>query len=55
VENKLSENCASLIEDARFILIEGMAHNMPEDIIPKLVSEMTSHMGAVETTQLAMR
>lgn len=46
---------ASLIEDARFILIEGMAHNMPEDIIPKLVSEMTSHMGAVETTQLATR
>ena len=46
---------ASLIEDARFILIEGMAHNMPEDIIPKLVSEMTRHMGAVETTQLATR
>ena len=46
---------ASLIEDARFLLIEGMAHNMPEDIIPKLVSEMTSHMGAVETTQLATR
>ena len=46
---------ASLIEDARFMLIEGMAHNMPEDIIPKLVSEMTSHMGAVETTQLATR
>ena len=46
---------ASLIEDARFLLIEGMAHNMPEDIIPQLVSEMTSHMGAVETTQLATR
>ena len=46
---------ASLIEDARFLLIEGMAHNMPEDIIPKLVSEMHSHMGAVETTQLATR
>jgi len=46
---------ASLIEDARFLLIEGMAHNMPEDIIPKLVSEMTNHMGAVETTQLATR
>ena len=41
---------ASLIEDARFLLIEGMAHNMPEDIIPTLVSEMTRHMGAVETT-----
>ena len=46
---------ASLIEYARFLLIEGMAHNMPEDIIPKLVSEMHSHMGAVETTQLATR
>ena len=46
---------ASLIEDARFLLIEGMAHNMPEDIIPTLVSEMTRHMGAVETTKLATR
>jgi len=46
---------ASLIKDARFLLIEGMAHNMPEDIIPKLVNEMHSHMGAVETTQLATR
>ena len=46
---------ASLIEDSRFLLIEGMAHNMPEDIIPTLVSEMTRHMGAAETTKLATR
>ena len=44
---------ASLIQDAQFLLIKGMAHNMPEDIIPKLVTEMASHMGAVEITNLA--
>ena len=39
---------ASLIPDSRFLLIEGMEHNMPEDIIPLLVDEMTDHMDAVE-------
>ena len=46
---------ASLIEDSRFLLIEGMAHDMPEDIIPLLVDEMTGHMDAVEAGALANR
>jgi pimeloyl-ACP methyl ester carboxylesterase len=46
---------ASLIPDSRFLLIEGMAHDMPEDIIPLLVDEMTSHMDAVEAGALATR
>ena len=46
---------ASLIPDSRFLLIEGMAHDMPEDIIPLLVDEMTGHMDAVEAGALATR
>lgn len=46
---------ASLIPDSRFLLIEGMAHDMPEDIIPLLVDEMTRHMDAVEAGVLATR
>ena len=46
---------ASLIPDSRFLLIEGMEHNMPEDIIPLLVDEMTGHMDAVEAGALATR
>ena len=44
---------ASLIQDSRFLLIEGMAHNMPEDIIPILVNKMTAHMDAVEAQKVA--
>lgn len=46
---------ASLVENSRFLLIEGMAHDMPEDIIPLLVTEMTGHMDAVEAGALATR
>ena len=46
---------ASLIQESRFLLIEGMAHNMPEDIIPLLVDEMTGHMDAVEAGAFATR
>ena len=46
---------ASLIEDSRFLLIEGMAHNMPEDVIPILVSVMTAHMNRAEGRPVAAR
>ena len=46
---------ASLIQESRFLLIEGMAHNMPGDIIPLLVDKMTGHMDAVEAGALATR
>ena len=46
---------ASLIPDSYFLLIEGMEHNMPGDIIPLLVDEMTGHMDAVEASALATR
>ena len=46
---------ASMIPDSSFLLIEGMAHDMPENIIPLLVDEMTGHMDAVEAGALATR
>ena len=46
---------ASLIPDSRFLVVQGMAHDMPEDIIPLLVDEMTDHMDAVEAGALATR
>ena len=46
---------ASLIQESRFLLIEGMAHNVPEDVIPLLVDEMAGHMDAVEAAALATR
>ncbi|MEK9624862.1 MAG: alpha/beta fold hydrolase [Halieaceae bacterium] len=49
------EHTASLIAGSRFLLIEGMAHNMPEDVIPVLVSEMTAHMDRAEGRPVAAR
>jgi pimeloyl-ACP methyl ester carboxylesterase len=46
---------ASLIQDSRFLLIEGMAHNMPDEVIPLLVSEMTAHMNTVEAVGLSIQ
>ena len=47
------EHTASLIAGSRFLLIEGMAHNMPEDVIQLLVSEMTTHMDGTEGRPVA--
>ena len=49
------EHTASLIAGSRFLLIEGMAHNMPEDVIQLLVSEMTTHMDRTEGGPVAAR
>jgi pimeloyl-ACP methyl ester carboxylesterase len=47
------EHTASLIKGSTFRLFAGMAHDMPEDIIPLLVTEMTAHMNRVEAGTLA--
>jgi len=47
------EHTASLIKGSSFRLFAGMAHDMPEDIIPLLVTEMTTHMNRVEAGTLA--
>ena len=47
------EHTASLIKGSTFSLVPGMAHDMPEEIIPLLVIEMTTHMNRVEVGTLA--
>ena len=49
------QHTAELIRGADFLLIDGMAHNMPEKIIPILVREMTDHMDHVETLPVVSR
>ncbi len=55
VPSEHGEHTASLIAGSRFLLIEGMAHNMPEDVIPRLVAEMTAHMDRAEGRPVAAR
>jgi pimeloyl-ACP methyl ester carboxylesterase len=39
---------ADLIEGSEFVLLEDMAHNMPENVLPELISRMRGHMDKVE-------
>ena len=47
------EHTASLIKGSAFSLVPGMAHDMPEEVIPLLVQQMTTHMNRVEAGTLA--
>ena len=49
------QHTAELIQGSDFLLIDGMAHDMPEAIIPILVAEMTGHMNRVEAVPIASR
>ncbi len=49
------EHTASLIVGSRFLLIEGMAHDMPEEVIPRLIAEMTAHMGRADDRPVTAR
>ena len=42
------EHTAELIDDSRFILIEGMAHNIPEDKVPEILKYLSEHIDAIE-------
>jgi pimeloyl-ACP methyl ester carboxylesterase len=39
---------AELIEGSEFVLLEDMAHDMPENVLPELISRMRGHMDKVE-------
>ena len=47
------EHTASLIKGSAFSIVSGMAHDMPEEVIPLLVQQMTTHMNRVEAGTLA--
>ena len=42
---------AELIEGAEFVLLEDMGHNMPDNVLPELISRMRGHMDKVEGKQ----
>jgi pimeloyl-ACP methyl ester carboxylesterase len=48
------EHTAELIEGAEFILFEGMGHNLPEAVMPDLISSMTAHMDRVEAANASI-
>lgn len=43
---------AELINDARFVLLQDMGHNIPTALIPDIVAHMTQHMQRVDTTEV---
>lgn len=51
------EHTAELIDDSRFILIEGMAHNIPDDKVPEILGYLSEHIDAIEnnTSTIARR
>lgn len=42
------EHTAQLIKGSKYVLFEGMGHNLPPAVIPDLIANMTSHINAVE-------
>lgn len=43
---------AELINDARFVLLQDMGHNIPTALVPDIVAHMTQHMQRVDTTEI---
>lgn len=43
---------AELINDARFVLLQNMGHNIPTALVPDIVAHMTQHMQRVDTTEV---
>ena len=42
------EHTAELIKGSKYVLFDGMGHNLPPAVIPDLIANMTSHINAVE-------
>ena len=48
------EHTAELIKVSKYVLFEGMGHNLPPAVIPDLIANMTSHINAVEAATEAL-
>ncbi|MDC3249422.1 alpha/beta fold hydrolase [Porticoccaceae bacterium] len=48
------EHTAELIKGSKYVLFEGMGHNLPPAVIPDLIANMTSHINAVEAATEAL-
>jgi len=40
------EHTAECIPNARLLVIDGMAHDLPEQLIPRLADEIAAHCAA---------
>ena len=40
------EHTHELIEGSKYVVYPGMGHNMPPQVVPQIVSAMTSHFAA---------
>ena len=47
------EYTASLIKGSKFVALEGMAHNMPPQILPKILSNMVQHFEMADRIALS--
>ncbi|MDG1705324.1 MAG: alpha/beta hydrolase [Porticoccaceae bacterium] len=48
------KHTAELIKGSKYVLFEGMGHNLPPAVIPDLIANMTSHINAVEAATEAL-
>jgi len=46
------EYTASLITGSKFVALEGMGHNMPEQVLPRILSNMVQHMESADRSVL---
>jgi pimeloyl-ACP methyl ester carboxylesterase len=42
------EHTAQLIPSSRYVLVDNMGHNLPSEILPDLLANMTHHINRVE-------
>lgn len=47
------EHTAELIKGSKYVLLQGMGHNLPAAVLPDLISNMTSHIDRVEAAEAA--
>jgi pimeloyl-ACP methyl ester carboxylesterase len=45
------EHTAELIKGSKYVLLEGMGHNLPTAVLPDLIANMTSHISTVEAAE----
>ena len=43
------EHTAELIPSSRYMLFDNMGHNMPSELMPDLLANMTGHINRVES------
>ena len=45
------EYTAEMISGSELVVFENMGHNIPEEVLPKLLQKMTQHMNAADLAE----